>query len=307
MSIIDIVFQTGEFYYQNTSKWWTAVLGSILGAVISGGIAIFIFNRGAKRQKEKEIANETKRLAELKKYYCTLLHLIEEPLNQQRIAFIKFAKTLKEKKDQDYGLRMITSFNLENIKKVSHSDLYKIFVDNGKGDIENKTKKFQKLQASIDLLFSINSSYQDAFKDFLKKFEKHQLEWDLNLGIIGNIFDSMMVVAKNYKTRPNDDPFFYGFDKLVFSWTQLEKEGINYKDRNIAYECYVLKLKELCKKYDSDLRIPDLIKFIMNCIYTYNDLEHLKYFYRKYFIESARKLNTARYSINSALQELDME
>ncbi|MFT7299312.1 MAG: high-affinity Fe2+/Pb2+ permease [Sphingobacteriales bacterium] len=52
---MDIIFQSGEFYGQDGSYWTNsiAIIGAILGALVSGLIAIWIFKRGFKRIRQK--------------------------------------------------------------------------------------------------------------------------------------------------------------------------------------------------------------------------------------------------------------
>lgn len=93
---MDLIFQSGEFYNQESTI--TSILKfllPLLGAVISGGIAIWIFNRGIKKRREEEEEKEKRRLGELKEYVLTLLKLLEEPIDRQIAFYLEFSNDLK--------------------------------------------------------------------------------------------------------------------------------------------------------------------------------------------------------------------
>jgi len=54
---MDIIFQSGEFCYE-VSFWTTfgGPIASLLGILISGLVAVYIFSKGVK--KDRELANE---------------------------------------------------------------------------------------------------------------------------------------------------------------------------------------------------------------------------------------------------------
>ena len=68
---MEIIFQSGEFINETNSFWSNLIniIAALLGALISGLIAIYIFKKGLKDEVEQEQTSERVANAELEEYF----------------------------------------------------------------------------------------------------------------------------------------------------------------------------------------------------------------------------------------------
>lgn len=251
-------------------------------------VTISIFILGYIANKLYENFKEDGRLSELKKYYLGLLEMIKTPTQKQINAFIEFSKQLKDKANRDYTPIQVSSFSFENIMKVNHADLYKIFVYNEKGNTDDKTKSFQKFQDGIIFLNKMAEIYEDAFKSFFSSFREHENLWQQHIGEIRKAYDWMANEHRKQNMRIGQDPFFDGFHQLYTQWVTLQ--GVNFRDRNIAIKNFIDPFLIFCRQFTGDDRIIPLFDAITGCQNAFQNIEKAKYFYRKFYVTKARKM-----------------
>jgi hypothetical protein len=299
---MDIVLKFGEFYNDESDAWrLLEVAGSVLGVFISAGISIWIFKRGIKAEREKEALGEKNRLLELEEYVKGNVRLLDKPIDQQLRSYLQFVKKLKSKYDENYEVEQIVTLHTENLKQIPHTDLYKIFVRNKKGDINKRTELFQNLDADLQFVNEVNRSFGDTFNHFMRKYDIYVKDWNENLSKIGEANDLMYSEAKRAGLTVGTDPFLDEFFPLFVSWSKLKK----YQEWSVALPNLILPLQDLCRRHPADTRVPNILRYITNCIYAYENMKALKAFTWRVAARMAIRLRSARRRLDQTLKEFD--
>ncbi len=288
---MDLIFQSGEFYNQDSTFASVVKLTlPLVGALVSGGVAIWIFNRGIRKRREEEEAKESKRLDELKDYVLTLLKLLEIPIDKQIANYLKFSNNLKTIDEINYTPAFEVSLNTKNFRSVNRQDLYKIFVTRSEGDTSSKAKFYQELNAQIDYIKVAKQSFEESFKYFATEHKLFVETWQDNINKIGQGKNHMATDANARGMQPGDDPFLDEFTNLFSEWVQAN----DYKQRHVAVDKFIVPLESICEKYHSDLRATIILTYCVNCLLAFKNIEHLKRFTRKDTVESACRLRNTK-------------
>ncbi len=304
---MNIYFQSGEFF--NATGLVSTLLNvgaSLLGVIISAGIAILIFSKGIKNQRKLEIEKETKRLNETKIYFETLVGLlIDEPVERQRVEILKFTKKLKQQKFQHFEMQTIVELSLEYIKRVEHKDLFKIYVANN--NVRERTRIFQKLVTELDLIEAIKDNLVEHYKNFLDNFKLFETKFQDNAENVLKLFTSEISEARAKDIQLNQDPFLERMQTHFNTWRNLENEPAleDFRDPYIVKDHLLDPLLELCDDNQDDRRVPLLSSYIRNAKFELEKFDELRIFFRKVFLFSARHLVRARVRITRYLNQLE--
>jgi hypothetical protein len=299
-SLFKIVYQNGEFIAKESS-----VLGISMDTIFTVLTTLAIFVLGVIIERRIELKKENKRLGELEEYFIKLIELSEKAILKQADGFKDFADKLVEKKEQHFHLLDVSAFTVRPIKEISNKDLFSIFIKGKKGDIGTKTELFRKMVSNIEHIDNIKTSYKDNYSTYIDKFEKFQRDYNENLIVTSDAYDSMLTYNEANKIKPESDPFLLSLDRIRAAWADLEKEGIDYRDRYIAREKYIEPIRTLCRESIGDQRSVYVLKHIMNCIYAFDNMEELKKFYSEHFNIEAKSLRTSIGEIKECLKEFE--
>jgi|GEM_PF-5520024 len=303
---MDINFQSGEFY--NNPDLFSTILNvgaALLGALISAWIAIWIFNKGNKNQRAIEGEKETKRLAETKIYFETLVNLlIDEPIERQQAEILKFTNKLKKKKFQHYEMQVMVGLSLEYIKKVEHKDLFKIYVSDK--DVEAKTVIFNKLVTELDLITAIKENLHEHYNSFFTDYKKFEGDFQTNAESVIKLFTKEISDALANGIQLNQDPFLASMQTLIIAWKALETDPTidDHGDPFVVTQHLLEPLLELCNSNQNDRRAPVLSSYIRSAKFALENFNELRTFFRKAFLFSARHLVRARVRIINFLEQL---
>ncbi len=248
--------------------------------------------------------NEKKRLKDLEKYFRQLIQLLNKPLNKQIKNFLKFSHSLKEKKEQLLVLDDVTNFHVEQIREISNQDLYTIYIKNKNGGISLRTELYGKLRANIDFIDQVKKSIRDYFPMFWGKYDKYQQDYKINIDTISNWFQNM--ISENINSfGGQQDAFLKEFDNIISKWQSSKNIGIGLTDMYVTKVKFIEPLRDLCRKYFSDPRSMIISKYIMQCVYAFNDIEETKRVFRRLYLLQAKKLQNSWFEINEILNQFD--
>lgn len=135
---MDIIFQSGDFYYENLNNFWSTFGGhlvTLLGVLITGLIAVYLFNQGIKKErrlnkefrdnaKQDLIEKESEDLEFFKKHFITLTEGVIGNSLKQKDDYQEYAnKILKNPRQQ----HLPTQRTHENITRLLKIDTQKLF------------------------------------------------------------------------------------------------------------------------------------------------------------------------------------
>jgi hypothetical protein len=248
-----------------------------------------------------EISKENRRLIELEKYFIKLIDLVEEPAIKQKESLLAFTAKLKNRIDQHYTLSYVTTFRVDLIKEIENRDLYEIFIMRKKGDIKVKTDLFQQIRGQIDYLDEVKKSLRSSFEDFMNRSEKYDAIYKENIAITNDAFANMIVQNGLNEVHPEQDILLRELDKIRALWVRSGTIERPFQDRYLARVHYLDPVRQLCTLNPTDPRATFILKHILECIHAFDNMEEIKYVYRRHFLIDARGIQKALFEIRKAL------
>jgi hypothetical protein len=274
------------------------------GSLIGSCITIILFICGFIINKQIEKHKEKKRLLEIEKYFKTLVKLLEKPLLLQRDSLVKLSNILKDKKDLRLNIDEVTNFHVEEMKKIDEKDLFSIFIKNKKESLLKKTELFGKLKSSIDYISRTKQFIIIDFKDFGMRFEKHQAEFKESFLIIEDLFRSLFLQNESSLNRD----FFFAMNEIRADWTNpkvIEDNSYKHTDRHNTMKRYIEPLKTLCERHISEKIPNEIFKYVMLCIYAYDNLQEVKHVYRQTFLTQAKGLQKNLLQLEETIKKFE--
>lgn len=262
--MIDIVFQSGEFY--NESSIWQLVLGplaTLIAVIISGFWGIYLFNKGIKKDRtlaneqrqrdyeyntkleierrvNKEKENEKNRIENLKKFGHLFQTLLSSCILNSENQVEKYEEYVKKTEADILGQhfpQLYTHENLHRLLKLNESILLE-YIEH----INHSNKEFVKLLTSLDYLKII---FETIAEDVNEGNNKISLELRNRLIFVRN---NILTIATEYlkqekETNPNyeKDSLYIFINSMVLDYLKGNDGNPN---PNIDYKNLILVIKE---------------------------------------------------------------
>ena len=121
---------------------------------------------------------------------------------------------------------------------------------------------------------------------------------------LGNVLFQGMV-SDNINSFSEKDPFLKEFDNIVANWQLLKNCNIDYKDMYVSKKKFIEPVRDLCRKYFANPRAVMILKYIMQCVYNFNDIEETKKVFRRHYLLLAKKLQNSWFEINETFKKFD--
>ncbi|MDN5213001.1 hypothetical protein QQ020_13120 [Fulvivirgaceae bacterium BMA12] len=190
---MDIIFQSGEFYGGDSSFWTNLinVVAAMLGAVISGLIAIWIFKKGLKEQAKREQDIKTKRYKELESHFFHLISFMDSAINQQVNEIARSSQALKNFGNKKLALRIVPALNTNEVNSISNEDLYKMFVSNRIGEADDKASDFLNIKNCFRHIDEIKIYFGNFNQTLFKRLEENRLKWNQNLKALMELYNKL--------------------------------------------------------------------------------------------------------------------
>jgi hypothetical protein len=216
---MDIIFQSDEFYSAGSSL--IKVLGSILGALISGIVAIGIFKKGLKEQSisVKKVNNE--KYDELENYCFSVIKYLNQAIGEQLNLLELGSKKLLNFSQSNLLLQIFSQLSTDEIDSINNVDLYKIFVSNRDGETSTKTSNYLNLKSCLRFLNQQKEAYNDFNQKLHTELEKHRNTWNTNLKNLLDLYNSFEIQKLNSLIKPADDIFLNAYRKIIVDKQRL--------------------------------------------------------------------------------------
>ena len=115
-----------------------------LSDIIKIGVSIALFFAGLYFNKLTESLKERRRLKIVGKYFIQLLKLLDFQVKYQIISLDKYLSLIKNPDSAEMILQKAPGKNVDHIRRINHEDIYKIFIERKKGNLNGRfTKDFR--------------------------------------------------------------------------------------------------------------------------------------------------------------------
>jgi len=290
---MNIIFQSGEFFNGINSFWPNIinVISALLGALISGLIAIWIFNKGLKKEKEKkrnEIIIENNNL-ELYFFHSveSVIFFIENQVDE----VLKCSRKTKDWNKSNFWLSILPELTTRNIWDINQEKLYDIFVSNSEGDIKFKVNDFINLRICLYNIDNVVTNQKELIKEIHERLIVNIELWNQSRKKLLNLSNSF-VLEHNLKLIKEKDDF------LKFYTDLMVKRQRNLIENNVidSIEINFKELIEPLKKYLKDNpqfhdeRVYKVSETLMDTQKAYSEIKYLRYEYRKNILRAGQKL-----------------
>jgi len=163
---MDIIFQSGEFYSTGTD--WTSVITTIIsgltGAIVSGLIAVWIFQKGIKIQRENEERKENDRIDDIKDFYLHTIKSKLKPIDNQIKHNSQLISQLKLKQAANFVYKFNPDLHFDELKGIDQKDIFIIFLHKGNSIPENGSEKYLGIVRSIRVLEILSNDSKETLK-----------------------------------------------------------------------------------------------------------------------------------------------
>lgn len=295
---MDIIFQFGEFYGESDGLL-IKLLGSVIGALISGLFAILVFVIGTRIEKNKIIKTENKRLAELTDYFKTAIELVLEKTIVQSNYLIDFSHELKTRDFKDRTMQSSVALKIDGIRSISNTDLYKIF---SAKNPEN-AKQFNEFQTYLELINSYKNYIPKLLNDFNESFHKTQKEFGEEVTKFISLYDK---IAKNNDNEVNPEmkTIIEFWASKIKSWKDIDENLIdNYRtDPYIVYDNIIKPLIDFIRSNHFESISMEFLNSANNCEFHLKNFDHSRYMNRIICLNAARRLINTRNGINEIIK-----
>lgn len=294
------VFHSSELFNEHSPVWQVLeLLTSFLAIILSAYIAIWIFKRGVKREKLKEL----ERLLELEEYIKISIANLYDPIEKQIQSLKQFAIALSKEENVDHSPESIVSLHTKNIKWISQEEFHKIFVGRRKGDLTKKSDLLRALNADFDYVDAVNDTLKEHFSYFMTKYEKYEADWDSSIKKMSEVKDRMQTEIQMIRMQnPNFVyPFLSNLNQLYNTWTQQA----DYKEWHVAVKHFLTPLETLCRSTNGDHNALTILSFGTDCIYADTNVRALKAFIKRGVVYTIRRLRRAEKRLKYVMDTFD--
>ncbi|MBN2880891.1 hypothetical protein JXM83_02450 [Candidatus Woesearchaeota archaeon] len=301
---MDIIFQSGDFYNETNSilSNLMTIISALLGAIISGLIAIYIFNKGLKNEKEKKRNENIIESNDLEQYFFHNVDSINFFIIKQIDEIAKCSQRIRDWNNKDFSLSIFPELTTKDIWEINQEKLYKIFVTEREGEIREKANDFINVRNCFYNIDNFIALQTESNKEIFQRLIVNIEIWNENLKTLLSLSNAFVI---NYNSNPNKgkDDFLKLYTSLMVDKQReliLEKKNENME--TVFNELIVpLKLYLKNNKQSSDIRIHMISEPIMNIQKAFYEIKNLRKERRKKVLNSGRNLIRVKMLLNESV------
>lgn len=301
---MDLIFQSGAFYNDQNSLLsnFMTIFSALLGALISGLIAIYIFNKGLEKEKQKKRDDEIRESNELEQYFFHNIESIKFFINKQIDEISKCSQRTKNWNDKNLILSIFPELNTKYIWEIKQEKIYNIFVRNREGDLKEKAEDFINVRNclyNIDNFIKVQSKIN---KEISQRLSVSIDLWNRSLKNLKSLSNSFVIEYNSNPSKPKDD-----FLKLfTFLMTEKQRQLMSenkHENMKIMVDELIGPLKTFLKenKESSDNRLNQISEPIMDMQKAYYEIENLRRERRIKALNSGRNLLKIKALLNERI------
>lgn len=290
---MDKIIQLGDLCNAHYSIWsdLTSIISALIGAIISGLIALFIFILGLKKEKQKKRLQYISESNDFEDYFFHNLSSLIFFTNKQVEEISKCSQRLKNWTLEDFTLSIFPEINTEDILSMDQEKIYKIFVQNREGLLEHKANDFINVRNCFYNIDNFIKTQNELNKKINQRIVVNIELWNNSLTSLLKL-SNKFVVEYNLKPDKGKDEFLELFSGLIVKKQReiiLENKSENMQ---IVLTEIIDPLKAFLKnnKQSNDSRLIMIAEPIMNIQKSYHEINHLSIEKRKSILFAGRRL-----------------
>jgi hypothetical protein len=289
---MDIIFQNGDFYGVGNSFWsdLISIFSSLLGALISGLIAIYILKKGIRVQVDKKIEEKIKSETETEEFVVYQTKFLQFAIKAQVTEISNTIENLKDYNSKDFLIGITSYLSTEEILTIPNKEIFRIFVSNRVGNTPDKSADYLNFKSSLRFINQQIEHYDNYNKKILLETEPLRDLWNNGLKNLLNLYNEFEYESTKSINR-TEDIFLNEYRKIIVEeQRKLISEG---KSNNIvdAYNRLIIPLVSLSSEHKApDSRIIAITPHIISCSQSYLEMVHLRKQKRRTLIKWARNL-----------------
>ena len=231
-------------------------------------VTIFVFGVGLFAKIIEDKIQQNKKDIQLKKIFIVNLKTISYGLRIQIGNCKEVIKTLESTNPENIMFSSYTELDYFEINNLASEDLYRIFIDNIKGNENKNISTLEDLRKQLRFIENSKDNFIKSFENLYKLFIGYADETIKGMKKLGAFFDKEATILLSNNIDIEEDKWFFNFSKVLYlvqptlktsdnSFTDYEK-----LEREIIPE--FLKFEQSQMK---DLRTP-IVTSIFNEIIT---------------------------------------
>ena len=186
-------------------------------AIFAALVTIFVFGSGLFAKTIEDKLKQLKKDNQLKRVFNSNLRTIAEGLKLQIDDYSKAIRTLKSSSPDNVMVSSFAELGYFEINNIDSKDLYRVFIDNLKGDENGKINTLENLRKQLRF---IENSEKNIFSNFEKLYDSfHNSSNKVIDGMkeLGEYFDKEATRLSNSGGDINDDNWFVIFSVILDS------------------------------------------------------------------------------------------
>jgi len=243
-------------------------------------------------------SQKIKRLNDLEEYFKVIVEALNEPLKKQSNWLLKSANQLKKREFKNPKFKFNSDLEINNVNNINHSDLYKIFVSNRRGDSNIKISEFHRLRQALKFIDKIIPELQNTANEFKTTYnEKGQS--------LGKYYLKLINYHHKYK---NKNQLMVKFGQLVDDLNvklkqAKDKNAPDYQNHYLILDTLIEPLFEYCKK--NNIQMDSKLNSILTshkteCL----SFDNIRNSYSEYANKRSIKLENIRNQLKDSLNNL---
>lgn len=281
-----------------------SIVAGLLGAFISAGVAIYVFNAGVQKEKKQKIIVEKQKLQDRTKYFLALILNLKETGLNQVMAIKEYVTELKKNEESDLGFKLISGFNVERLKQFDQSILFELLDSKvNKGD-ESSRNSINVIQ-QIDFLERVKEGLVDHFIEFSSKHQKYIEAYKNLTNEIVKFYENMGTDAETLGVKRGEDAFLEKIEMVIKEMVQ----EVGYQDYYKSIDLLVSKVEAACKEPDlarADHRVTRLLRLAIDAKFYWENALHLRNLEIELKEHDAKKIEDSLKEIDSNLKKLNL-
>lgn len=258
-------------------------------SIFTAFITFFIFGIGFFVKTLEDRLKQLKKENQLKRVFICNLITIIDGLKLQIDDFEKTMKKLKSANPDDVIISFYAELDYFEINKISSEDLFKVFIDNRRGDEREKIKRLENLRKQLRFIENSQGYIFNAIEKLYNSFRKNGNEAIDGMKELGEYFDKEATRLLNSKVDVDRDSWFIQFSEILGeAHSVLRTSDVTVTDFTKLEEKIIPKFMTFAKNNMEDPRTPpvasifnktitstferkDTIKNLINMLELYNN------------------------------------
>lgn len=242
-------------------------------------VTISIFAAGLLATRLYDYIKEYKRLSRLKKYYLFHLDHLLAPI-QTRITHLRAtARAISGGKVSTLFSFHDVALNVTSLKTIDHQDLYKIFVERKRKNIDRNIEYFWFISHSIDFFDSQRTPIENDLNQYIEKHNRDRIAFNDSMNAIFRLYDIYKSDNLINNIALSNDEFLWKIDRTIGAWIARD-DG---QDLHVTRNKLLAPLKSICKKHLRDPRSIQVLENVVKAILLSESLYSLRDIYSKHF------------------------